>query len=53
MTSLPTVDIDEKIMTPTILLKTGNVLVVTRYGKPIDVITTIDIVSYLMNRAMA
>ena len=49
---LPTVDIDEKIVTPLNLLKTQNALAVTQNGKIIDIITTIDIINYLLNGGM-
>jgi len=49
---LPTVDIDEKIVTPLNLLKTQNALAVTQNGKIIDIITTIDIINYLINGGM-
>jgi predicted transcriptional regulator len=50
---LPTVKIDEKIATPLNLLKTQNALAVTQNGKIVDIITTIDIVNYLLNGVMS
>jgi cystathionine beta-synthase len=45
---LPTVDIDAKIATPLNLLKTQNALAVTRGGKIVDIISTIDVINYLL-----
>ena len=49
---LPTVDIDDKIATPLNLLKTQNALAVTQNGKIVDIITTIDVINYLLNEVM-
>jgi cystathionine beta-synthase len=49
---LPTVDVDDKLTSPSNLLVTGNALAVTRNGRIIDVITTIDVINYLMNKVM-
>ncbi len=49
---LPTVDIDDKIATPLNLLKTQNALAVTKNGRIIDIITTIDVINYLLNGGM-
>lgn len=49
---LPTVDIDAKIATPLSLLKTQNALAVTRNGRIVDIITTIDVINYLLNGGM-
>ncbi len=49
---LPTVDIDAKIATPLNLLKNQNALAVTRDGKIVDIITTIDVINYLLNGGM-
>jgi cystathionine beta-synthase len=46
---LPSVDIDDKIAAPLNLLKTQNALVVKQSGKIVDIITTIDVVNYLLN----
>jgi cystathionine beta-synthase len=45
---LPTVKIDDKIAAPLNLLKTQNAIAVTQNGKVIDIITTIDVVNYLL-----
>jgi predicted transcriptional regulator len=50
---LPTVDIDDKIATPLNLLKTQNALIVTQNGKIIDIITTIDVINYLLKGVMS
>ena len=50
---LPTVNIDDKIATPLNLLKTQNALAVTQNGKVVDIITTIDIINYLLNGVMS
>ena len=47
---LYTVKIDDKIATPLNLLKAQNALAVTQNGKVVDIITTIDIINYLLNR---
>ncbi len=49
---LPTVDIDAKIATPLNLLKTQNALAVTKSGKIVDIITTIDVINYLLKGGM-
>lgn len=50
---LPTVNIDDKIAAPLNLLKTQNALAVTQKGKVVDIITTIDIINYLLNGVMS
>jgi cystathionine beta-synthase len=50
---LPTVKIDDKIAAPLNLLKTQNAIAVTQNGKVIDIITTIDVVNYLLNGVMS
>lgn len=47
---LPTVKIDDKIVTPLNLLKTQGALAVTQNGQIVDIITTIDVVNYLLSR---
>jgi cystathionine beta-synthase len=47
---LPTVKKEDKIAAPLNLLKTQNALAVTENGKIVDVITTIDVINYLLNR---
>jgi cystathionine beta-synthase len=49
---LPTIDIDDKIATPLNLLKAQNALVVTKNGEIVDIITTIDVINYLLNGGM-
>jgi cystathionine beta-synthase len=49
---LPTVDIDDKIATPLNLLKTQSAIAVTKNGKIVDIITTIDVINYLLNGGM-
>ena len=48
----PAVNIDDKIVAPLSLLKSQNALLVTKNGKIIDIITTIDVVNYLLNGVM-
>jgi cystathionine beta-synthase len=50
---LPTVEIDDKITAPLNLLKTQNALAVTKNGKVVDIITTIDVINYLLNGVMS
>ena len=50
---LPTVNIDDKIAAPLNLLKTQNALAVTQNGKVVDIITTIDVINYLLKGAMS
>ena len=50
---LPTVKIDDKIAAPLNLLKTQNALAVTQNGKVVDIITTIDVINYLLNGVMS
>lgn len=49
---LPMVDIDDKIAAPLSLLKTQSALAVTKNGKIVDIITTIDFITYLLNEGM-
>jgi cystathionine beta-synthase len=49
----PTVKIDDKIAAPLNLLKTQNALAVTQNGKVVDIITTIDVINYLLNGVMS
>jgi cystathionine beta-synthase len=50
---LPTVKIDDKIAAPLNLLKTQNALAVTQNGRVVDIITTIDVINYLLNGVMS
>jgi predicted transcriptional regulator len=47
---LPTVKKEDKIIAPLNLLKTQNALAVMQNGKLVDIITTIDVINYLLNR---
>jgi cystathionine beta-synthase len=47
---LPTVKVDEKILSPLNLLKDTNGILVLEDNIIIDIITTIDVISYLMKR---
>ncbi len=47
---LPTVNIDDKIIAPLNLLKTQNAIAVLEDNRITDIITTIDIINYLLNR---
>ena len=47
---LPTVKKEDMIAAPLNLLKTQNALAVTENGKIVDIITTIDVINYLLNR---
>ena len=49
----PTVKIDDKIAAPLNLLKTQNALAVTQNGKVVDIITTIDVINYLLKGVMS
>jgi len=47
---LPTVKVDEKILTPFNFLKDKNGILVLEDNKIVDIITTIDVINYLMKR---
>jgi len=47
---LPSVKIDDKILSPLNLLKDKNGIAVLEYNKVVDIITTIDVINYLMTR---
>ena len=47
---LPAVKKDDKMVSPFNLLKTQNALAVTENGKIVDIITTIDVINYLLKR---
>lgn len=47
---LPIVKKEDEIVSPLNLLKTRNALAVIENGKVVDIITTIDIINYLLNR---
>ncbi len=47
---LPAVRIEDKIIAPLNLLKTHNALVVLENDKIVDIITTIDVINYFLNR---
>ena len=47
---LPTVNIEDKIVAPLNLLKNQNALAVLENNKITDIITTIDIINYFLNR---
>jgi cystathionine beta-synthase len=45
---LPSVKIEDKILDPSNLLKDNNAVVVLEHNKVVDIITTIDVINYLM-----
>ncbi len=47
---LPTVNIEDKIVAPLNLLKTQNAIAVMENNKIVDIITTIDVINYLLKR---
>jgi cystathionine beta-synthase len=47
---LPTVNIEDRIVAPLNLLKNQNAIAVVEGNKIIDIITTIDVINYLLNR---
>ncbi len=47
---LPAVNIEERIVAPLNLLKNQNALAVLEDNKIIDIITTIDVINYLLSR---
>ncbi len=47
---LPSVKVDEKIISPLYLLKDRNGIAVLEGNKIVDIITTIDVINYLMKR---
>jgi predicted transcriptional regulator len=49
-TPLPTVNIDDKIVAPLNLLKNQSAIAVLKDNKIVDIITTIDVINYLLNR---
>jgi len=49
-TPLPTVNIDDEIVAPLNLLKNQSAIAVLKDNKIVDIITTIDVINYLLNR---